>query len=136
MRILIVEDDLATQLFLKVVLEGFGRCDTVSDGAMAIQAYSDAVAKGQPFEVIFMDIMMPEMNGLVAIDRIREYESHHPHTVPKAVQVIVVTATDDSHDILHAYCSGNVFAYLKKPLFREHIMATMHKLLGASEVPL
>lgn len=136
MRILIVEDDLTTQIFLKAVLEGFGRCDTASDGAMALLAYSDAVAEGQLFDVIFMDIMMPNMNGLTAIDKIREYESLHPNTVPRTVQVVVVTATDDSHDILHAYCSGNVFAYLKKPLFRENILATMHKILSASEVPL
>jgi two-component system chemotaxis response regulator CheY len=129
MRILIVEDDHANQLFLKKVLEQSGDCVAVSDGAAGVQAYADAAAKGEPFGVVIMDIMLPEMSGLTAIDRIREYEALHPRTIPRPAHVVVVTATSDSQDIIHAYCSGNVFAYMKKPLLREDLLATMDKIV-------
>lgn len=131
MRILIVEDDLIVQLFLKTVLGHYGQCFTASDGRAAVRAYSDAAAGGEPFDVVFMDIMMPEMNGLIAIDRIREYEALHPWRVPRPAQVVVATALEDSQDILHAICSGNVFAHMKKPLLREDLEATMGKIASA-----
>lgn len=131
MHILIVEDDVPSQLFLKTVLKGYGPCAIAGDGAEAVQAYADVALDGSPFDVVFMDIMMPGMDGLTAIDRIREFEAQNPHKVPRPAQVVVVTATQDTQNIIHAYCAGNVFAYLKKPLTNNDIKATMTKILNA-----
>ncbi len=136
MRILIVEDDIASQIFLKAVLKPFGQCDTAGDGAAAVRAYAEAALDGAPFDVVFMDIMIPEMNGLAAIDRIRDYEAHNRRSVPRPAQVVVVTATEDSQNIIHAYCTGDVFAYMKKPLERQEVEATMAKIASALEAAL
>lgn len=135
MHILIVEDDVPSQLFLKTVLQGYGPCTAAGDGAAAVRAYAEAAAGGSPFDIVFMDIMMPGMDGLTAIDRIREFEAQNPHKVPRPAQVVVVTATQDTQNIIHAYCAGNVFAYLKKPLDSQDLKAAMAKLLAASEGP-
>lgn len=131
MHILIVEDDVPSQLFLKAVLKGYGPCAVAGDGAEAVQVYADVALDGSPFDVIFMDIMMPGMDGLTAIDRIREFEAQNPNKVPRPAQVVVVTATQNSQNIIHAYCAGNVFAYLKKPLTSNDLKATMTKILNA-----
>lgn len=133
MHILIVEDDVPSQLFLKTVLQGYGSCTVAGDGVEAVRAYAEAAAGGSPFDIVFMDIMMPGMDGLTAIDRIREFEAQGPHRVSRPAQVVVVTATQDTQNIIHAYCAGNVFAYLKKPLDSQDLKTTMAKLLAASE---
>ena len=133
MRILIVEDDVPSQLFLKTVLQSYGACTVAGDGAEAVRAYTEAAVGGSAFDIVFMDIMMPGMDGLTAIDRIREFEVQNPQKVPRPAQVVVVTATQDTQNIIHAYCAGNVFAYLKKPLDSQELKATMVKMLAAPE---
>ncbi|MHC1752541.1 response regulator [Humidesulfovibrio sp.] len=133
MHILIVEDDVPSQLFLKTVLKSYGPCAIAGDGAKAVRAYTEAALGGNPFDIVFMDIMMPEMDGLTAIDRIREFEAQTPQKVPRPAQVVVVTAAQDTQNIIHAYCAGNVFAYLKKPLDSQDLKATMAKMLEAAE---
>ena len=136
MHILIVEDDPITQMYLKAVLEAYGICDVVGDGAEAVRAYIGAAAKGNFVDVVFIDIMLPKMDGLTAIDRIREHEAHHPHSISHPAQVVMVTALEGPQDIIHAYCSGGAFAYLKKPLLREEVDATMQKIINGYSVAL
>jgi len=131
MHILIVEDDRPSQLFFKTVLGRYGPCLVAGDGAEAVFVYEQAANQGNPYDIVFMDIMMPGMDGLTAIDRIRSFEAQHKRLVPKPAQVVVVTATGDTQNIIHAYCEGNVFAYLKKPITREDLDLTMAKLLHA-----
>ena len=133
MHILIVEDDLVSQTFMKTVLSQCGQCANASDGEEAVRRYATAAIAGQPFDVVFMDIMLPKMDGLTAIDKIREYEESNPKYVLKPTQVVVVTTTDDSQNIIHAYCTGDVFAYMKKPLERNVLETTMAKITCASK---
>ncbi len=133
MHILIVEDDIMSQTFMKTVLNQYGQCVITSDGEDAVRSYATAAISGRPFDVVFMDIMLPKMDGITAIDKIREYEEVNPKHVPKPTNVVVVTATDDSQNIIHAYCTGDVFAYLKKPLERNVLEATMAKITSVSK---
>lgn len=131
MRILIVEDDLPSQVYMEALLRETARCEVAGNGALAVRAYIDAAVSGDPFTIIFMDIMMPEMDGLAAIDRIKEFEALNQQTVPTPAFIVVVTATEDMQSIIHAYCSGEVFAFLQKPLLLEDLQATMDKLVLA-----
>jgi len=128
MRILIVEDDLVSQIFMKTVLNKCGQCAIASDGEEAVKLFIAAATNGCPFDVVFMDIMLPKMDGLTAIDKIREYEGSNPRHAARPTHVVVVTATGDSQNIIHAYRSGDVFAYLKKPLEQNVLEATLAKI--------
>jgi len=132
MRILIVEDDLPSQLFMQVVLREYAPCEVAENGLQAVRVYIDAAVGGAPFDVVFMDIMMPEMDGLAAMDRIREFEALNPQSVPKRAHMVVVTATEDMQSLIHAYCSGEVYAFLKKPLESGVLQATMDTIIQAA----
>jgi two-component system chemotaxis response regulator CheY len=131
-RILIVEDDPVSQLFMSTVLSRYGQCSMACDGVAAVSDYIDASLCGNPFELVFMDIMLPKLDGLSAIERIREFEGHNPWHVPNPAQVVVVSAKDDLPNHIRAYCAHDILSYMQKPLERADLEATMDKIVNAS----
>ena len=128
MRILIVEDDLLGMQYLRAILEPHGQCVSAANGKEAVQAYCRAVEESAPFDLIFMDIMMPEMNGLDALERIREFELYNAHRVPRNALAIMATATSDSQDVVRAYCCCSAYAYLVKPIQAPDVELIMERI--------
>lgn len=128
MRILIVEDDQLGMWYLLSVLRPYGECRSAFNGREAVQAYCRAVEESAPFDVIFMDIMMPEMNGLDALERIREFELYNAHRIPRGTLAVMATATSDSQDVVRAYCCCSAFGYLVKPIQVSDVEAVMGRI--------
>jgi two-component system chemotaxis response regulator CheY len=116
MRILIVEDDELGMQYMMSVLKEHGECHAAVNGKEAVKAYCQSVEESVPFDLIFMDIMMPVMNGLDALERIREFELYNAHRIPRNAIAIMATATNDSQEVVRAYCCCSAYAYLVKPI--------------------
>ena len=113
MKALVVDDDLTSRLVLEAVLCGFGKVDTCGDGMDAVRSAIFAMAQGEPYDVICLDINMPTMNGLEALQLIRQEEECRGRR--RASKVIVVTGSDDSGNVREAF--GQLCdAYLMKPV--------------------
>jgi len=115
MKTLIVEDDLTSRLLLQTLLSSYGECHVAVNGKEAIDAFRWATDGGRKYDLICMDIMMPEMDGQTALKEIRALEETAgipPHT---GVKIIMTTAVCDTKAVFAAYeelCDG----YLFKPL--------------------
>lgn len=86
LRILLAEDNLVNQKVASIHLEKLGhKVDVAGNGLMAVEAY-----KNSNYDMIFMDIQMPEADGLEATGMIRNYEKEK--NIKKPVPIIAMTA--------------------------------------------
>ncbi|POR05682.1 two-component system response regulator [Alkalispirochaeta sphaeroplastigenens] len=130
MRILIVEDDFGSRRFLQALFQGRPSVfvDVVVDGDEAVQAFRLAWEEKTPYELILLDIMMPNMDGHEALREIRKFEEsigvHHKDRV----SVIMTTALGDPRNVVDAYYKGEADAYLVKPIEQQKLFTTMAQL--------
>lgn len=129
MRILIVEDDFIARRILKEILSTYGDCDIVVDGEEAIQAFRLAWEDGNPYDLICMDIMMPNINGQEALKEIRDIEKQIGIKSIEEVKVVMITALDDPKSVIHAYYKGGATSYIVKPVERDKLLEEL-RLLG------
>ena len=126
MKVLIVEDDFTSRLLLQTFLSRYGECHIAVKGKEAVEAFRIARKDGQRYDLICMDIMMPEMDGQAALQEIRA-EEESAHEYANAVKVIMTTALTDIKDVISAW-RGLCDAYLMKPIDRGKLLEQL-KLL-------
>lgn len=128
MKILIVEDDFISRRILKDILSPWGDCDIVVDGEEAIQAFKLAREDNEPYDLICMDIMMPNMDGQEALKQIRQIEKEAGVRGSLEVKVIMVTALDDPKTVFRAYYKGGATSYIVKPIEKEKLLQEIRSL--------
>lgn len=127
MRILIVEDDLASRKFLYKFLSKYGDCDITVDGMEAIEAFIMSVDEEHAYDLICLDIMMPKLDGIKTLRMIREIENQKNIKKEDKVKIIMTTALNDTESIFEAFeigCEG----YAAKPINTEKFLEVMKKL--------
>jgi len=117
--ILVAEDNQLNQLILKSVLEPLGHCITVA--ASGVEAVE--LAKSNAFDLILMDVRMPEMSGPDATRAIRQMGGDF-ETLP----IIAVTA-DVMEDHIAGYFKAGMNAYATKPIERMTLLTTINEVL-------
>lgn len=125
MKILIAEDDLTSRIMLQGLLKPYGGCDVAVNGVEAVTAFTTMLDLKMPYTLICLDIMMPEMNGQEALQKIRQIERERGIGGSDAVKVVMTTALDDGKNIMQALVRGGSDGYLTKPLDQKN----MEKLL-------
>jgi len=115
MKTLIVEDELISRLLLQVILRNHGSVHAAENGKEAVEAFLAAFESDAPFDLICMDIMMPEMDGQQAVKAIRAHEEACGMHFPDGVKIVMTTALGDIKGVMRSY--GNLCdAYLVKPI--------------------
>ena len=116
MRFLIAEDDFGSRRLLESMLRAYGSVDVVFDGAEAEEAFRVAWQENDPYSAIFLDIMMPNVDGQAALRSIRSYEQEIGIRPSDEVRVIMTTALGDPKNVVEAYHKGGATSYLVKPI--------------------
>ena len=121
-KILVAEDVEINQFVVRNILELWG-CETtiVENGKKAIEA-----VKLKTFDLILMDIQMPEMNGFEATDVIKKL-------APEKASIPIIAVTANSlRGIGERYKKSGMTDYLIKPYNEEKLFAVMEKVMGLS----
>jgi two-component system chemotaxis response regulator CheY len=113
MRSLVAEDDATNRKLLQTILSRYGECDIALDGKQAVDAVERALQSHHEYDLICMDLRMPEMDGQEAIREIRKQEA--AASVSKAAKIIVTTIHTDEDSISGALI-GRCNSYLVKPI--------------------
>ncbi|MGA2050545.1 MAG: response regulator [Terracidiphilus sp.] len=113
MRSLVVEDDATNRKLLQAFLSRYGECDIAVDGKEAVNTVGRAHQNHQGYDLVCMDLRMPQLDGQEAIREIRKQEA--ASGVLKIAKIIVTTIHTDTEDITAALL-GRCNAYLVKPI--------------------
>ena len=128
MKTLIVEDDISCCVLLQKILSPYGECVVAMDGKEAMEVFIAEHGKREPFDLICLDIMMPEMDGQEVLKEVRKWEEKHKILGLDGVKVIMTTALGDSKNIMESF-REQCEAYVVKPLDKNKLLNEI-KLLG------
>ena len=128
MKILIVEDEITSRKLMQSMLAPYGECSAAANGKEAVDTFKAAVEEGTPFDLICMDIMMPEMDGQEALKKIRALERQKEITTSDEVKVVMITALDDPKNVVEAYYKGGATSYVPKPIDRQLFINLLRNL--------
>ena len=119
-QILVAEDNPNNQLLIKIVLQKLGLDVTiVENGQLAVEKYQN-----EKYDLIFLDINMPVMDGLTALKLIREYEKEIQIYTP----IVALTANTINGD-REKYIDEGMDNYLSKPLERNQLISILNLYL-------
>ncbi|KAK6456376.1 histidine kinase osmosensor osmolarity two-component system protein SLN1 [Scheffersomyces xylosifermentans] len=115
LRILVAEDNLVNQEVIKrmLKLEGFTNITLACNGAEAVDFVKESIEKFENFDLIFMDVQMPKMDGLLATKMIRNILHYDK-------PIIALTAFADESNVKECLNSG-MSGFLSKPIRRNNL---------------
>ena len=128
LRCLIVEDDELSRELLALQMEPYALCDQAENGLIGVERFTDALQAGHPYDLILLDIMMPEMDGLEAAKAILAFEEKQGITIEKGVAIVVLSSLSTPQDVIQAYVAAQSAAHLVKPVQPEKLVKTLRKL--------
>ena len=115
MKILIVEDDKNSIKLMLHFLGRFGTCEVAQDGLEAVAAVMEATNKQEGYDLLVMDIMMPNMDGIQTLEHIRNREERLKIPKEKQLKTIMVSALTDDSVRAEVYLKGCI-AFIRKPV--------------------
>ena len=126
LKILLVENDAMNIKFVNIVLNRLGHnTDIAVNGLLGVELFSK-----NKYDLILMDLEMPELNGLDATVQIRQIEKEKG--LDKPVKIIAVTAYAMDTDRDSCYKAG-MDDFLAKPFLLEELTAMINKQFAEDE---
>jgi two-component system chemotaxis response regulator CheY len=133
LRILVVDDDPDARRLQQAFLKPFGECDVAVDGWEAVQLVAQARDDAKPYDLICLDIIMPNLDGREALRAIRAAERAKRIPSEQTATVIMMTSVDDPETRFASF-RDECNAYLIKPVNKLKLAAMMRELgLSAPE---
>ena len=128
MRILVAEDNMVNQEVIKrmLKLEGFVNITMAANGADAVELVKESYEKLEMFDLIFMDVQMPKIDGLLATKMIR-------NNLQFQKPIIALTAFADESNVKECLNAG-MSGFLSKPIRRTNLRQIILKFCLMNEM--
>jgi two-component system chemotaxis response regulator CheY len=128
MKTLIAEDDHVSSMVMKQMMSKFGTVEHVDNGQNAMDSFRTAHESNAPFDLVLMDIMMPDVDGLHAVLNIRKTEVELGIPLTKRVKIVMTTALDDPRTVMKALYEADANSYLVKPVTLQKLSDELRSL--------
>jgi two-component system, sensor histidine kinase and response regulator len=125
LSVLIVDDNATNRRILEEILCGAGMLPHAVDGAdAALAELKRAAAAGQPYPLVLLDALMPDVDGFMLAEKMRNE--------PALAGAAIMMLTSMGHQVDAARCRQlGVAAYLIKPIKQSELLTAIAKTLGA-----
>ncbi len=128
MKFLIVDDDFDSRKLLQKILHPYGYVDIAVDGEEGVEAFRAACKEGEPYDLVCLDILMPNLDGQEALREIREVEKELLGNDGPYAKVIMISGLDDNREVHDAFFLGDATAYIVKPIRKQLLLDEIAKL--------
>lgn len=128
-KTMVVDDSKAILYMMKGMLEDYGlqNVTTAGNGLLAVEQFEAATLGGSPFSLVFLDIVMPVMNGQEALKRMRSIEMEAGVKDADKAVIIMATSLHSTTDMIDAMIEGDCSDYLIKPFDPEDLLGMLVK---------
>ncbi len=132
--ILLAEDNRMNQKLAVLLLTNAGYTVEVANNGK--ETFDKYVMSPDKYDLIFMDIQMPEMDGIACTQAIRDAEKHMPseHPSPRRVPIVAMTANAMKGD-RELYLEAGMDDYVAKPIKREIVFEMVEKWVLRDDAP-
>lgn len=121
MKTLIVEDEMLSRTLLLEILRPFGTVHVAVNGKEAIDAVRSALLTEQPYQLICLDIQLPDLDGIAVLKEVRVEEKRAKLNPRLLAKILMTTAMSDKAIVaraIEAGCNG----YMLKPYDSDRIV--------------
>jgi len=123
----LVDDDNDVLRLLEHHLQGRGNCALADNGNKAVSAFRSELEAGHCYDLVCLDIMMPDMDGRDVLMEIRDLERSFGVSARHRSKIAMVTSVDTPKDKLKAF-HASCDAYINKPIAKEAILKVIESL--------
>lgn len=131
-RILIVEDEYFSSSLLSSYIARRAECVTMRTGDEACAAFEASLRGGPPFDLVFLDIMLPGRDGYSVLREFRRLEAEAGVKPGDGLKVVITSALSEA-EILEKVPPDWIFAFIPKPSFKSRVEDIIERLLGDGE---
>ncbi|MBU6462650.1 MAG: response regulator [Bradyrhizobium sp.] len=132
LSVLVAEDNEINALLLRSLLARLGhRAVIATNGETALESWLAARSAGAPYDLVLMDIQMPQLDGIETTRRIRACEAGHPGGLTPILALTANTLAEDRSACFEAGMNG----FLIKPLDREKLADALAGLATSQRIP-
>ncbi|MCP4756638.1 MAG: response regulator [Proteobacteria bacterium] len=127
MNIMIVDDNLMNRTSMEKIMKEMGKTHTFSDGLKAIKFFGLRIQTMKPIDLILLDIVMPAIDGLRMLNRIRQIEKASNVAIEKQVKIVMVTSHANKELVVNCLMAG-CDSYIVKPFTKEVMLKKLKEL--------
>lgn len=124
MKTLIVEDDFVPRLVLQRALETFGTVDAATNATEGLAAFNFALQQGRPYQLVCLDIDMPDASGLDVLKEMRHQEVERQVPDELRARVLMTSGHSEADQVRTAFFNRSD-GFLVKPIDFEKLKAKL-----------
>lgn len=127
-KILLVDDDFGTRKLINRLLHRRALVDHACNGEEALEGYNMSVLHQDPYDLIMLDVTMPDLDGVSVLERVRSDEKGRGIRLGEGTPIVMITGRKDT---MMASFGEGCDDYIVKPFEPKALLQKIEQLVNA-----
>ncbi len=128
LKTLVVDDSKYQRYIIELALTEYCKCEQAADGDEAVILFERALQKDSPYNLVVLDILMPNMDGHKTLRRMNNLQKQYGLSEERCCKVVMLSSLDDPKNMMRAQFEEGAHAYITKPFEDEVLIETLRNL--------